>query len=117
MNTKRSTKPKVEAGYVYVIEDESQRVKLGKSRDADLRLRELQTGNAERLRVRYRLQVSDMHKAETSLHALFAAYRLRQDGEWFKITSDKDMLLLAKICNEAPVNEYEHNVLRRLGLR
>lgn len=116
MNTKRV--PKVEAGYVYVIEDESERVKLGKSKEADLRLKELQTGNAERLTVKYRIRVSDMHKAETSLHNLFAAYRLRADGEWFKITDIRGKILLMKIFDsQMTVTDREITQLKGLGLR
>jgi hypothetical protein len=105
---------KHDSGYVYVIIDESQRRKLGFSYDAEMRLDILQTGNAERLTVEHRLFVQDMIKAEHALHNLFAADRIRADGEWFKI---KDMALFNKIFKVAPVEEREEKLLASLGLR
>lgn len=105
---------KHDSGYVYVIRDESERRKLGFSYDADMRLDILQTGNAERLTVEYRLQVSDMQRAEDALHNLFAADRIRTDGEWFKIT---DMVLFNKIFKVIPIEEREEKLLESLGLR
>ena len=105
---------KHDSGYVYVILDESERRKLGFSYDAEMRLDILQTGNAERLTVEYRLFVKDMLKAEDVLHDLFAADRIRTDGEWFKIT---DMVLFLKIFKKEPTNEREEKLLESMGLR
>lgn len=102
------------SGYVYVIKDESERRKLGLSYDADMRLDILQIGNAERLTVEYRLQVDDMKRAEDALHNLFAADRIRIDGEWFKI---QDMALFNKIFKVIPVDEREEELIASLGLR
>lgn len=102
------------AGFVYAIEDESARIKLGMADDVDTRLKELQTGNAERLTVKYRLQVNNMKRAEDALHNLFAAYRLRADGEWF---SGFDLQLLAKIFGAVDITEREELLLKGLGLR
>lgn len=101
-------------GYVYVIVDESERRKLGFSEDADIRLDILQTGNAEILTVEYRMQVNDMKRAETALHSLFAADRIRANGEWFKI---KNMELLKKIFKIAVTDEREERLLESMGLR
>lgn len=102
------------SGYVYVIIDESERRKLGFSYNADMRLDDLQTGNAERLTIEHRLAVQHMRKAENALHQLFAADRIRPDGEWFKITN---MELFYKIFNVAPITEREESYLKSLGLR
>lgn len=105
---------KHDSGYVYVILDESERRKLGFSYDAEMRLDILQTGNAERLTVEYRLFVKDMLRAEDALHNLFAADRIRTDGEWFKI---KDMLLFLKIFKKEPTDAREERLLESMGLR
>jgi Meiotically Up-regulated Gene 113 (MUG113) protein len=101
-------------GYIYCIEDESARYKLGFADDVEKRLPELQVGNAERLKIKYRLQIKDMRRAEQSLHSIFAADRIRIDGEWFKI---KDILLLKKIFKKETTNEKEEKLLESLGLR
>lgn len=105
---------KHDSGYVYVIKDESERRKLGFSYDAEMRLDILQTGNAERLTVEHRLFVKDMLRAEDALHNLFAANRIRADGEWFKI---QDMLLFLKIFKIEATNEREEKLLESMGLR
>jgi Meiotically Up-regulated Gene 113 (MUG113) protein len=101
-------------GYIYAIEDESARYKLGFADDVEKRLPELQVGNAERLTIKYRLQVKDMRRAEQSLHSIFAADRIRLDGEWFKI---QNINLLKKIFNIETITEKESELLRSLGLR
>lgn len=101
-------------GYIYCIEDESERYKLGLSKDADYRLDTLQTGNAEVLIIKYRIQVNDMKRAETGIHQLFAADRIRANGEWFKI---KDRILLEKVFKLKDITERELKLLQSLGLR
>lgn len=103
-----------QAGYIYVIKDESERRKLGYAEDVEIRLKQLQTGNAERLTIEYRLQVADMIRAETAIHNLFAAGRIRADGEWFHIA---DMRLLLKIFKAADTTAIEERQLIQLGLR
>jgi len=101
-------------GYIYCIADESARYKLGFADDVEERLPELQVGNAERLKIEYRLQVTDHRRAEKSLHNIFAADRIRMDGEWFKI---KDILLLKKIFKIIETTDLEEKYLQQLYLR
>lgn len=105
---------KHDSGYVYVILDESERRKLGFSHDADVRLDILQTGNAERLTVEHRLEVKDMLRAEDALHQMFAADRIRTDGEWFRITN---ITLFRKIFKKESTTEREEKLLETMGLR
>ncbi|MFJ6486308.1 GIY-YIG nuclease family protein [Streptomyces sp. NPDC091682] len=66
--------------YVYVIGSvESTRVKIGTSVNPKKRLKELQTGNPERLELRW--CTSGGRELETMLHQAFAAHRV--EGEWF----------------------------------
>ena len=57
-----------------------------------------------------------MHKAETSLHSLFAAYRLRSDGEWFKLDEQANVLL-RKVFGALDTTDRENVLLKGLGLR
>jgi len=102
-------------GYVYVIKDETKGRKLGFSKNPDLRVKQLQTGNKEKLTIEYRLEVNNMSKAESSLHILFAAYRLRK-GEWFHL-EEKDLILLEKIFRARDITNTEYIQLITLGLR
>lgn len=102
------------SGYVYVIRDESERRKLGMAENVLQRKDELQTGNAEILTIEHTLFVKDMKRAEDALHQLFAAGRIRANGEWFVI---HDMQLLQKIFGIITLSEREQKLLESLGLR
>ena len=106
---------KQKPGYVYVIIDESQRIKLGYSNDADIRLHELQIGNAEQLRVYQRLHVQDMVQAEKSLHILFAPWHIR--GEWFYLHEEARPLFNKIFLKQSTLNARELALLESLGLR
>lgn len=68
---------------VYFIRS-TQGIKVGYSEDVHARLRQLQTANANRLRVLAILPNAD-RSVEQEFHRLFAAWRL--EGEWFKAVS------------------------------
>jgi predicted GIY-YIG superfamily endonuclease len=102
-----------EQGYVYCIADEHKRYKLGFSQNVDERIKHLQTGNADKLTILYRLAVNNMHAAEIALHALFTGKQL---GEWFRI-SDTEKILLKKVFGVHPVTPREIRQLQILGLR
>ncbi len=116
MRTYTDIKQQYGPGYVYVIKDESERRKIGLAEDVDHRLKELQTGNAERLIIEYRLAVANMKHAEGSLHNLFAANRLRSDGEWFKLT-EAQLQLLRKIFGAHDITKVEESQFKILGFR
>ncbi len=115
MDTKQKKKRDY-GGFVYVLKDEHQRRKIGLAQDVDQRVKELQTGNAERITIEHRMHVSHMQRAEKSLHELFAAYRLRTDGEWFDI-DEKELLLLRKVFRVVATTEREEKLLKSLHLR
>lgn len=102
------------SGYIYAIEDESQRIKLGMAENVDKRRNELQTGNAEVLTVLFLYPVKNMKKAEDALHDLFAAGRIRPNSEWFVIHDTK---LLYKIFGVIDISDREKALLESLGLR
>lgn len=104
-----------QAGYIYVLKDSSNRRKLGLGIDVDRRRKQLQTGNAEQITIEYRLHVNNMQQAETGLHAIFAAQRLRI-GEWFEL-DEPDLVVLKKIFGAEHITELECKQMRLLGLR
>jgi len=114
---KLKTYTNTRAGYIYVLLDENGRRKLGKTRnDVEKRVKQLQTGNAEQITIEYRLQVNDMRHAETSIHELFAADRLRINGEWFAL-SETELVLLRKIFKAGSTTAREESLLKGLGFR
>lgn len=66
-------------GLVYFIRCESGPIKIGRARNAEQRLAELQTGNPNALSIV--ATVAGGVVAERNYHAKFAEHRLR--GEWF----------------------------------
>lgn len=73
---------------IYVIYSQSQgAVKIGFTRgDASLRLSQLQCGNPERL---FLIHTEPGGVArERILHRRFEKYRIRKDGEWFKLKGE-----------------------------
>ncbi len=74
---------KAEKGYVYFIQDERGRIKIGWSRKHpdEQRKKGLQTGNADVLTVMGWMQGTET--LEKTLHYRFAQLRIRSGGEWF----------------------------------
>jgi hypothetical protein len=68
---------------LYLIGDENGRVKIGSANNTKKRLKELQTGNPDRLKVI--AEFEDMGRQETFAQRLRSENRIRKDGEWFKL--------------------------------
>lgn len=73
--------------YVYAIRDARNRVKIGKSKDPQRRLRELEVGNPEALELFCSAEVRDASSLERDLHRKFANENLR--GEWFQLPEEE----------------------------
>jgi hypothetical protein len=68
--------------YVYAIkESETGRIKLGISKDPEERLKQLQTGNSQKLELVAYRKAENRYKDESATHLANAACRVR--GEWF----------------------------------
>ena len=68
--------------YVYAIkESETGRIKLGISRDPYARLKQMQTGNSQRLELVAYRKATNRFQDESAIHAKNAQHRIR--GEWF----------------------------------
>lgn len=73
--------------YIYVIgASEEGPVKIGYSADPSVRVRKLQTGHVEKLRIFYTQAVSEnaVRKAERQIHTTIGYLRIR--GEWFNLS-------------------------------
>jgi hypothetical protein len=72
------------AGYVYAIHapETPNHVKLGLSSNPQARLRQLQTGNPQKLKLIWHFPCPNMAQLEDTFHAVFDKYRIA-GGEWF----------------------------------
>lgn len=78
-NTEQQTQKKG-SDYLYFIQsDKTGRIKIGRAKDPHKRIRELQTGNAEQLKLIAYFE--GWAWRERKLHALLKDFRLQ--GEWF----------------------------------
>lgn len=76
--------------YVYAAQDAQGRIKIGISRDPQRRVKELNIGNADELRLVFTKKAGGVrYESETELHHAAAAYHIR--SEWF--TADAGALL------------------------
>jgi predicted GIY-YIG superfamily endonuclease len=78
--------------YVYFIQqegkDKDQPIKIGVTTNVDVRLKELQTGNPNKLVIRVTIPCKNKEKAykfEKKLHNLTAKKYQRLEGEWFLV--------------------------------
>lgn len=67
--------------YIYFIIDERDRVKIGKSNDPEMRVKDLQVGNADKLSILYTIRTTS--KLESILHTEHSEEKIR--GEWFDL--------------------------------
>lgn len=76
--------------YLYVIGNNTNRQKIGISKDVDKRLKNLQTGNPDKLTIHYKIEcptIKDTLKLEKKIHAELSYKRL--SGEWFNMTVEE----------------------------
>jgi hypothetical protein len=72
-------------GYVYVIVDNvNQRFKIGSAKYPSQRLKQLQTGNPNKLSIALRIPSTNMEQLEDELQAQYKHRKIR--GEWYKLT-------------------------------
>lgn len=74
-------------GYVYLIhESGTNHYKIGLAGNPEKRLIQLQTGSALELRLIKTIAVRNMQGVESALHNKYAAYRIRDNSEWFEFS-------------------------------
>lgn len=76
-------------GYIYVIGNDTNRQKIGISRDVEKRLKTLQTGNPDKLKIHYKIECpyEKTRKLEKKIHTELNYKKLK--GEWFNMTPDE----------------------------
>lgn len=85
-------------GWIYFIQAKGGGpIKIGLSRNPQMRLRTIQMSHPEKLVLRRVIPVHDgtIYRAEKQVHKMFAEYRLR--GEWFRAAPE-----LADIADAIP---------------
>lgn len=71
-------------GYVYLIEDEeNNRYKIGVTKNLKKRLRNLQTGNSNQIKVKYIYETEFPFRIEQMLHNKFSEYN--ELNEWYNL--------------------------------
>lgn len=73
--------------YVYLIKSkESQLYKIGIATNPHKRIKNLQTGNSEKLIILYTYKTINYNNVEKALHNRFCY--INKEGEWFKFDND-----------------------------
>lgn len=87
------------SSYLYVIGNDTNKQKIGFSKDVEKRLKSLQTGNPDVLKIHYKIECPSekTRKLENKIHTELSYKRLK--GEWFSMTPDEaiNYLEFAKI--------------------
>lgn len=72
--------------YVYLIRGNDSNYKIGIAKNPKQRLKQLQTGNSDRLQLVETFQTENASKIESALHYAFA--HARNEGEWFDLSME-----------------------------
>jgi len=89
-------------GYVYLIKsDESGYYKIGYSANPNNRIKQLQTGSADRLRIVHLYESVRARKVEKSLHYAFSHARI--NNEWFELPLEDELKFL-DLCKQIDNN-------------
>lgn len=74
-------------GIIYLLKDDNGMYKIGiTTRKSTKRLKELQTGNAEEIRVVSEFKSEYFRKIENTLHRRYTSKRMK--GEWFNLEKE-----------------------------
>ena len=82
---------KVSAGYVYFLEEENGRVKIGKADNYEKRINSISTSCPYDIKLIGLVESEDCHSLERRFHRKYNAYRIR--GEWFDIPESEKKLI------------------------
>lgn len=78
---------------VYLIQSESGLYKIGVSKKPELRVKQLQTGNGEKIVLLHSYITNIPFLLEKSLKNIFAHYRV--SGEWFRLPLEEEINFMA----------------------
>jgi predicted GIY-YIG superfamily endonuclease len=88
--------------YVYLISDtNSYSYKIGVSNNPEKRIKSLQTGNDNKLKIIHKVQCQYYNDVETALHNSYQFFKI--NGEWFELTDD-DVNNFPEFCKKIDEN-------------
>lgn len=83
--------------FLYIIRNlETNQIKIGRSKNVEKRLTQLQTANSSKLCVLFKFETEYSSKLESFLHSFFKHKNI--NGEWFDIDY-KDLDKVEYLCN------------------
>lgn len=82
------------SGFVYFMREPFGLVKIGKARNPNTRLKDIQTSSPYELRIEGVIQCENMHGLEAEIHTAFEHRLVR--GEWYCLTTDEVMEILSR---------------------
>lgn len=115
-------KPK-ELAYVYIISDNNDHIKVGISKDPEKRLKQLQTGQPNELRILFTEEFyckrSHLLKIENLIHKQIRTLIPNISGEWFTILPDnlneiQNIITLARIYYEENEVAFKFGTLKSI---
>ena len=88
--------------YVYLISDSNTyNYKIGISNNPEKRIKELQTGNENKLKIIHKVLCENYKNVETALHNQYSF--LKVNGEWFELSND-DVISFPEYCQKIDNN-------------
>lgn len=96
--------------YVYLIQNlETSRYKIGVSKNPSKRLKQLQTGSGEELKLVHTFETNNARKIESALHRIYMQHKTM--GEWFDLSLSEELIFI-KECTQIDKNI---NILKDQG--
>jgi hypothetical protein len=88
--------------FVYLIFSEETGIyKVGVSKNPSKRLKQLQTGNSEKLVLKYKYESEYYNLIEKYFHSMYTPQK--KEGEWFEFTLEHELRFLAE-CEKVEKN-------------
>lgn len=88
--------------YVYLISDSNTyNYKIGISKNPEKRIKSLQTGNDNKLKIIHKVLCENYMKVEKALHNKYSFLKI--NGEWFELT-EEDVKIFPEICSKIDEN-------------
>ena len=96
--------------YIYLIQNlETSRYKIGVSKNPKKRIKQLQTGSGEELKLIHTFETDNARKIESALHNMYRQHKTM--GEWFNLSLSEEHVFI-KECTK--INE-NINYLKNQG--
>ena len=88
--------------YIYLIQNlETSKYKIGISKNPKKRVKQLQTGSGEEIKLIHEFKSEFSRKVETAMHNRYG--HLRAHGEWFNLSLSEELVFIAE-CTKIEKN-------------